>query len=98
MAAIIIIFLSNLPFALLDFNLEMHQSTNIVTAGVMLKLNESDRITAKRQCEHVQIFKLEKVNEPTVDVQGWTVHSSFIHQVPDGLELRHDLVLLLLGH
>lgn len=31
-------------------------------------------------------------------MEGWTVHSSLLHQVPNGLQLRHDLILLFLGH
>lgn len=43
-------------------------------------------------------IRFERVDRPTVDVERRTVHSSLLHQVPDGLELGHDLVLLLLGH
>ena len=36
--------------------------------------------------------------DATFDVQRRTVHASLLHQVAYGLELRHDLVLLLLCH
>lgn len=43
-------------------------------------------------------IRFERVDRPTVDVERRTVHSPLLHQVPDVLELGHDLVLLLLGH
>lgn len=39
-----------------------------------------------------------KNKQPTGGMEGWTVHSSLLHQVPNGLQLRHDLILLFLGH
>jgi hypothetical protein len=40
----------------------------------------------------------QEVGAHTFNVEGWTVHASLLHQVADGLELGHDLVLLFLGH
>lgn len=40
----------------------------------------------------------EPLSPLTIGAQQRTVHSSLLHQVADGLQLRHDLVLLLLGN
>lgn len=45
--------------------------------------------------ENVWIFKCQGL---TGDGQVGAFHPSLLHQVPDGLELRHNLILLFPGH
>lgn len=40
----------------------------------------------------------KSVGQPTFDAHWRTVHPPLLHQNPDGLQLRHDFVFLILSH